>query len=183
MNRYEEDDIDALGSLIGLVFRLLIGVIAIGMLITCMEWTWKYQRKHWTFGMRKSKEERTALTCWHILTRPTQIILNQKSMGWRMKMIKRMLLLALCFGTAQAETIAFVSNKGGGRIVITDDTNKTCPSNTRVAYTTTETNRTQTGCWTLDSLYIHILWSDGELRSYPLEAWEFTKPSKTGRNL
>lgn len=37
MNRYEEDDIDALGSLIGLVFRLLIGVIAIVLLITCME--------------------------------------------------------------------------------------------------------------------------------------------------
>ena len=37
VHRYQEDDIDALGWLIGVVIRLVIAVIAFGLLFTCME--------------------------------------------------------------------------------------------------------------------------------------------------
>lgn len=91
-------------------------------------------------------------------------------------------LLAMA-GSVLASPIAYINNKSGGRIVITSERGKTCTSDSRLAYATTETNRTIMGCWAIDSLYIHILWNDGDIRSYPLENWEFIKSDKKGSNL
>jgi hypothetical protein len=37
MNRYEEDEIDALGHFVWLLIRFFIAVLAFALLITCME--------------------------------------------------------------------------------------------------------------------------------------------------
>ena len=83
--------------------------------------------------------------------------------------------------SASAESIAYLANKGGGRIVITDEA---CSNQKgKIAYTTGNTD-TILGCWFLDDLYVHIVWSDdGKLRSYPLENWTLMPKKTPGRGV
>lgn len=91
----------------------------------------------------------------------------------------RKLLIALAFipALAQAEASFELKNQSGGKMVLTDI--KCTNSNGYVAYSTMPNNTTLTGCWSADSEYVHILWSDGDFRSYPAKAWTFIGKPKT----
>jgi hypothetical protein len=95
----------------------------------------------------------------------------------------RILALAMMavMSSASAESIAYLANKGGGRIVITDEA---CSNQKgKIAYTTGDSN-TILGCWFIDDLYVHIVWADdGKLRSYPLENWILMPKKTPGRGV
>lgn len=77
--------------------------------------------------------------------------------------------------TANAKTIAESKNKGGGKIVLTDEI---CSDNKNLlAYSQVANASTLLGCWLTDDNFIHIRWDDGDLRSYPYNAWVM-KPLK-----
>jgi hypothetical protein len=91
-------------------------------------------------------------------------------------MKKVIIALALFSATAQAEVIAYTSNKGGGKIVITSEL---CRDNKNLlAYSQTNDSPTLVGCWTNDQSFIHIQWYDSELRSYDYEGWTVVKKKK-----
>ena len=95
----------------------------------------------------------------------------------------RILALAMVavMSAASAESIAYLANKGGGRIVITDEV---CSNQKgKIAYTTGDSN-TILGCWFIDDLYVHIVWADdGKMRSYPLENWILMPKKTPGRGV
>lgn len=84
------------------------------------------------------------------------------------------LLVVLMLGLStqiMADTVGWMANNGGGKIVITD---KDCKGDARqfMAYTTSQTISTQFGCWFSDDSMVHITWeSNGAFKSYPLENW------------
>lgn len=84
-------------------------------------------------------------------------------------MSRLLVALLLVIGVAQAEPIAETKNMGGGKIVLTND--KCTNSNAFIAYSVMPNQPTLTGCWANDDEYIHIKWSDGDLRSYPYNGW------------
>lgn len=87
-----------------------------------------------------------------------------------MKKILVLLLLSLSVH-ANADTVGWMPNNGGGKIVLTD---KDCPDDARqfMAYTTSSTVSTQFGCWFSDDVMVHITWSStGSFKAYPLENW------------
>ncbi len=95
----------------------------------------------------------------------------------------RILALALvaAVSSVSAESIAYLTNKGGGRIVITDEACSN-PQKGKIAYTTGNTD-TILGCWFIDDLYVHIVWADdGKLRSYPLENWTLMPKRTPGKS-
>ena len=77
-------------------------------------------------------------------------------------------LLLACMG-AHADTVGMVNNKGGGVIVLTDVSCKT--ESGYYVYSQLPNAPTQFGCWWSDDAMVHITWSDGEFRSYPLNAF------------
>lgn len=87
-------------------------------------------------------------------------------------MKKILVLLLLCLSAhVSADTVGWMPNNGGGKIVITD---KDCQSDSRqfMAYTTSSSISTQFGCWFSDDVMVHITWeSTGSFKSYPLENW------------
>lgn len=87
-----------------------------------------------------------------------------------MKTISKVLVgMLLAVSVAQAEPIAETKNMGGGKIVLTNDK---CDNGTSyIAYSVMPNRSTITGCWANDDEYIHIRWSDGDLRSYPYSGW------------
>lgn len=88
-----------------------------------------------------------------------------------MKKMMAVLLLLLLSAHANADTVGWMPNNGGGKIVITD---KDCQSDSRqfMAYTTSSSISTQFGCWFSDDVMVHITWeSTGSFKSYPLENW------------
>jgi hypothetical protein len=91
------------------------------------------------------------------------------------------LAMVAVMSSASAESIAYLANKGGGRIVITDEA---CSNQKgKIAYTTGDSN-TILGCWFIDDLYVHIVWADdGKLRSYPLENWTLMPKKTPGRGV
>lgn len=86
-------------------------------------------------------------------------------------MKKLMIVLALCAGMAQAETIATLRNKAGGLIVLTDVVTERCKGFAGAVYTISDNNQTQWGCWMSDELMVHVRWSDGDTRAYPIDNW------------
>ena len=86
--------------------------------------------------------------------------------------MKKLLLVALLFSfNAHADTVAWLENQSGGKIVLTD---ATCPDDPRqfTAYGTSPSISTQFGCWFSDDMMVHITWSkSGNFKSYPLELW------------
>lgn len=87
-------------------------------------------------------------------------------------MKKLLVILMLGLSTQiMADTVGWMANNGGGKIVITD---KDCQSDSRqfMAYATSNTVSTQFGCWFSDDVMVHITWeSTGSFKSYPLENW------------
>lgn len=87
------------------------------------------------------------------------------------------LLLLFAFVTvdARAATVATLPNKGGGQIVLTDIKCRSMSGN--VAYGTHPNMSTLFGCWFADDIFVHVTWSDGDTRSYPINAgWVFPRP-------
>ena len=86
--------------------------------------------------------------------------------------MKRLLLvivsLTLCT-TLEAKVIAETNNLGGGRIVLTDEACR--QKGYRLAYTQMSGQQTILGCWSSDDSFVHIMWYDNDLRSYPIENW------------
>jgi len=87
-------------------------------------------------------------------------------------MKKMLALLLLCLSAhASADTVAWIENQGGGKIVLTDGT---CPHDPAqfVAYGSSSSISTQFGCWFSDDMMVHITWTkSGNFKSYPLEMW------------
>jgi len=92
--------------------------------------------------------------------------------------MKKLLFLLLLAMNCHAETIATSENENGGLIVLT---NEKCVSNKSglLVYSTSPKNPTITGCWKGDENFIHILWSDGTLRSYEFGLWTMKKKKET----
>ncbi len=102
-------------------------------------------------------------------------------------MKKKMLLYLLAvglIGTAQAEVIATLPNRAGGKIVFTDEVchqnNKTYP-NLRRSYMYTDTGETLGGCFVIDGETLWTVWEGGHERRYPIS--ELTMVKRRGSNL
>ena len=92
-------------------------------------------------------------------------------------MRKLLIALAMLPALAQAEALFETTNKGGGKIVLTDEY---CNDNRyRLAYATHPDIETQMGCWTADNSSIHIKWYEGELRSYNYSGWVDLRKKKS----
>jgi hypothetical protein len=79
--------------------------------------------------------------------------------------------------TANAEAIMWSMNTEGGKIVLTDER---CSNKTgNIAYILSQKSDTITGCWTSDSVAIHVLWSGQYLRSYDYVGWTIVKKEST----
>lgn len=68
-----------------------------------------------------------------------------------------------------ADTVATLRNKAGGYIILTDVATERCRGFVGAAYATMDNNQTQWGCWFSDDLMVHIRWSDGDTRAYPVD--------------
>jgi hypothetical protein len=78
------------------------------------------------------------------------------------------LSIALFSITAQSEAIMWCLNTEGGKIVLTDEN---CKKSGKIAYVISNTSETTIGCWTNDSMAIHVIWSGKYLRSYDYLGW------------
>lgn len=84
-------------------------------------------------------------------------------------------LLILSLNVHASGVIAETPNQGGGSIALLDMECKT-RNGTFIAYSYLKDGRSMMGCWTTDSdsrVFIH--WSDGDLRSYPIEMFNLKK--------
>lgn len=86
--------------------------------------------------------------------------------------MKKLLIIALLCGSAYADTVATLRNKGGGLIVLTDVQTEGCKGFAASVYATTEQNKTIWGCWFSDDLMVHVRWEDGDTRAYPITAFD-----------
>ena len=81
-----------------------------------------------------------------------------------------LLLACLLLNTpAEAKVLAESYNKGGGKLVLTDEACR--QQGYRLAYSQLSGYQTILGCWSVDDSFVHVMWYDGDLRSYPLEMW------------
>lgn len=84
-----------------------------------------------------------------------------------------MVLSSLC----HAKSIAEMPNKGGGKVIIT---NELCRDKVNhLAYSYMAGQSTLGGCWVNDEIGIHIKWYDGDLRFYPYENWKMIESKET----
>lgn len=87
-------------------------------------------------------------------------------------MKKLILIAAIAASSVYADTVATLRNRSGGMIVLTDVQTDSCRGFAGSVYTTTDTNRTLWGCWFSDDTMVHVRWSDGDTRAYPIDAFE-----------
>jgi len=88
-------------------------------------------------------------------------------------MKKLVLMLALVSSLAQAGIIAITKNDANGLMVLTD---VKCSQKTgRVIYSEIPGANTIFGCWFADELMVHVEWSTGDTRSYPISIWQVIK--------
>ena len=87
------------------------------------------------------------------------------------------LILMSLITSAEAKVIAESNNKGGGKIVLTDEACR--QKGYKLAYTQMSGYSTLLGCWSSDDSFVHIMWYDNDLRSYPMDTWYLpeTKPN------
>ena len=107
----------------------------------------------------------------NVITVEIQVI----NMGVKMNKLLAILIIGLSL-SANAKTIAELPNKGGGKIILTDNNCRT--KGYKLAYTQMDGASTLLGCWTSDNSFVHILWYDNDLRSYGLEYWQLTNDVK-----
>lgn len=90
--------------------------------------------------------------------------------------MKKLILIALCLPfIANAKVIAESYNKGGGKIVLTDEVCR--DGQFKLAYSQLNNSPTILGCWGVDDSFVHIRWYDDDLRSYPINNWRILKPT------
>lgn len=102
-----------------------------------------------------------------------------------MKKLITVLLLSLLSAHASADTIASMPNKGGGKIVLTNEVckleNKTYET-LRRAYNYTSEGHTSEGCYYVEDETVLVVWKSADGRAsrmrYPAE--NFTIIKKTG---
>ena len=91
-------------------------------------------------------------------------------------MSKLLIALLIVPIIAHSEALFETYNKGGGKIVLTDEL---CRDNShKLAYSMMAGYDTLLGCWTADSQYVHIGWYDGTLRSYEYNGWRDVRKTK-----
>jgi len=84
-------------------------------------------------------------------------------------MKKLLLSLILAASPVLADTVATLNNDNGGIMVLTD---VACKDGSGYhMYSQSPSYRTLFGCWWSDNSMVHVTWSDGEVRSYPLALW------------
>jgi len=100
-------------------------------------------------------------------------------------MKKLLLSLILAASPVLADTVATLNNDNGGIMVLTD-----VPCKGEGGYhidSQSPNYRTLFGCWWSDSSMVHVTWTDGEVRSYPLSVWrvniEVARRMRKGTNL
>ena len=71
-------------------------------------------------------------------------------------------------------------NQGGGNISLTDIV-CTTSKNAFVAYSNLANGKAMLGCWASDDDNVFIKWSDGDLRSYPINNFQM-KQKTNGKN-
>ena len=88
--------------------------------------------------------------------------------------MKKLLALLLFCGVCHAENIAYTGNNSGGYIVLTDSV---CAKDKamKFAFSTSSSGSTRSACWTADNLFVHIVWWDGDVRSYPINIFSLVK--------
>lgn len=93
-------------------------------------------------------------------------------------MKRSLLAITMLFSvTAQAEALMWCLNTEGNKIVLTDEL---CSNGkAMIAYIVSQKNETITGCWSSDSLSIHVMWSGKYLRSYDYTGWTIVKKEVT----
>jgi hypothetical protein len=89
-------------------------------------------------------------------------------------------LLLLSLNVNAAGVIAETVNKGGGHISLT---NMKCTTiqDTFIAYSNLPNGQTLLGCWASDEDNVFVRWSDGDIRSYPLEVFIMKKRYVNGK--
>lgn len=85
-------------------------------------------------------------------------------------MKKLLLALLLVSNISYADIAATMRNKAGGYIALTSDVCSTSDTMFQ-AYSSMPNHSTMWGCWYSDTINVHIRWSDGDYRTYPLENW------------
>ena len=85
-------------------------------------------------------------------------------------MRKLLACLLLVSSSALADTAAYSVNQNGGKIILTD---VVCANNSSsyMAYSQSPNTTTLFGCWFSDDTNVHIVWNDGDIRSYPFSGW------------
>jgi hypothetical protein len=92
-------------------------------------------------------------------------------------MRKLLVALAIIPVMAHAEALFETANKGGGKIVLTDEI--CSDGKNRMAYATHPEVETSMGCWAADRSNIHIKWDGGQLRSYDYSGWRDLRRGKS----
>ncbi len=92
-------------------------------------------------------------------------------------MIRLLLTLLMIPAMSKAEALFETNNKGGGKIVLTDE--MCSDGKHRLAYATHPDIETTMGCWAADNSNIHIKWDGGQLRSYDYSGWRDLRKNKS----
>ena len=87
-----------------------------------------------------------------------------------------MVLLLLSLNVHAKEIVAEIVNDGGGSIALTD-IKCTKIAGTFVVYSYIKSGHSMLGCWSYDDTRVFVRWSDGDLRSYPIELFNL-KPKR-----
>jgi hypothetical protein len=98
-------------------------------------------------------------------------------------MKKALLLVALLatVGVAQAKDVAYIANKDGGAIILTDRLcNGRDTSNGMVVYARGNGGKTSFGCWfyQAESNFVGVGYSDGNTYTYPVRGFTFYDDKK-----
>ena len=91
-----------------------------------------------------------------------------------MKRLLIVALLLLSLNASAAGIIAETTNNGGGHISLTD-IKCTTIKDTFIAYSNLANGQTLLGCWASDEDKVFVRWSDGDIRSYPIEVFTMKK--------
>lgn len=87
--------------------------------------------------------------------------------------------LLLISSSAHAEKYFELKNKAGGKIVLhaAECYDKSRPS-LKLATATAPSQKTEFGCWAYIGGEVHIVYEDGERRSYPADQFNFIDTDK-----
>lgn len=89
-------------------------------------------------------------------------------------------LLLLSLSVHASGIIAEMPNQGGGNISLTD-IKCTTIKDTFIAYSNLSNGKSILGCWASDENNIFVMWSDGDLRQYPIGAFSMKKKNVGGK--